>query len=665
MRLRPAREPHFHLGTLEKYVAGTPDGRSLPYLSPVPPADMTRWTLAPSALRTHALVVGRTGSGKSCFLNLLARAMMDAFPRRGFAIIDPGDLCEDVLAYRARQVLETGHRGLLKCVHYLELTFRRVFRYDPFRFLPPEGLSPEEWDAAYRSWALAKADTFSEVVQLAQGQMDFEGMARLQRVLRNVTVATAMAVDATGRHLPFSDVLVLLNLEHKRHKDVFRRVEPLLDSEVLADFARLHAYTRVEDRMRETESTINRLRSILTPLVKASLSATADEPVVDLYSIIQNQEILLVNVRKTPFFSDAQKSFLGKMFIHDIIATMEATPRHRRKEYTLIVDEAGEFASEVLKRSLGANRKHRLQLVLSAQDLSSFRKGDDFDMVNKAVTQPGLLVCFEQRWPEDLDILARILFSGDWDWTPLTHETEFSDGYDWVPVRETGETRQRNTTWSRTLGSETSTTDSAQHTDSHARKESRSTAEKTDAHGRQTGRSVAHTSGSDASHAETRGRAMSAGQSQSATDGGGESFGTSVTNRVVPLARVKREAIRTGKLETAFADQLEKRKADVANLDVRQAIVKIAGITQSLAVRVRELVPPFSSPEALAKAVEWVKRELAAVHPYFATPVLHPAEEDRRLAAFIGNETTSPGLSANGTRNGHAGDANAQPAPLL
>src|SRR5947207_1826490 len=90
---------------------------------------------------THVLVTGQTGYGKSRFLNAIARACIDQ--HEAVVVIEPGDLCDDVIAYYARKVNETGSKDVLKRIHYLRASPRRCFRYDLFSMPKFETFHPE------------------------------------------------------------------------------------------------------------------------------------------------------------------------------------------------------------------------------------------------------------------------------------------------------------------------------------------------------------------------------------------------------------------------------------------------------------------------------------------------------------------------------------------
>ena len=58
-------------------------------------------------LKEHLYVVGKTGIGKTKFLELIIRQMVDTSNRYGFGIIDPhGDLTEEVKAYLVCRLLD-------------------------------------------------------------------------------------------------------------------------------------------------------------------------------------------------------------------------------------------------------------------------------------------------------------------------------------------------------------------------------------------------------------------------------------------------------------------------------------------------------------------------------------------------------------------------------
>ena len=430
---------------------------------------------------------------------------------RGFCLIDPhGDLSEDLLAFAERRRIDLKTDAILSRIHYLEPGYDVLFGYDPFRYDPAHPIPDHLRDNAYRAWLHTKVDRVSEIIQRKQGQTDFEGMPRLQRVLRDVLYAVGTDVD--GSHLPLADAIAIIDRNHPRHSAAYHHVIRHLPDDVAADLARIVGYKRDEDRLRETESTLNRLRSLFSPILQAIFSR--QEHTIDFRQIMQGRGILLVNLRETEYFSADQANALGGLFIHQVISSAATTGRERRVPYYLIIDEAARFVGDDLQRALGECRKHRLSVVLAAQDLSSFKK-KDFDMSQKVLSQCRSQVCFQQQHPDDLEILAKVLGYGNIDFTKHVQVMDRPDGYDWIDVDETSESETWNT------GKSTSHSRSKSDTESEQRSRSRSNQTNW-----QRSRSHQESRGETETHGNTRGETHGSGESdttsmnRSTTDGG-------------------------------------------------------------------------------------------------------------------------------------------------
>jgi DNA helicase HerA-like ATPase len=326
-----------------------------------------QFTITERDMATHMAVFGRTGSGKSKFLELLLCLLMAVY--RGFCLIDPhGDLSEDVLARAC-----TRHRAIRRRLHYLEPSFDWVFGYDPFRFQPGKAVPETFREAAYLAWLSAKVDRVAEILIRKQGEANFEGKPRLQRVLRDVLYAVGVSVNAEGTHLPLADSLVLLDFQHPRHSEILETVAPHLPRDVLADFEILASARNEEERLRQTESTLNRLRSMLSPIVRA-IFARQVLATLDFRSIVRQHGILLVNLRETDYFSADQANAIGGLVIHEILSVARTAPREERRQFYLFIDEAARFIGDDLQRALAEARKFKLSICLCFQDVSSLRK---------------------------------------------------------------------------------------------------------------------------------------------------------------------------------------------------------------------------------------------------------------------------------------------------
>ncbi len=652
--------------------------------------------LSDEDLATHMLILGRTGSGKSRYLLQILRYHFVS--RRGFCLIEPGDLTEDLLAYACRKFVETGDREWLQRIHFVDPSdYRMAVRWNPLRF-DQRGIPVDYRENARRAWLHAEAQRLGELVQLKQGGMDFAGMARLQRVLTGVFKAAGTALDRDGRHLPLADALLVLTPEHPQHDRIFAVIAPKLDPDTRSDLMRLRSYRRTEDRMRECESTINRLRSLLSPQTQAMFSDSGvSGDVLDVGRVIRDGGVLLWQLRPGRFFSNDQKITLGQLACHEVISAMQAVPRAQRRPFTMAIDEAGELMNDEINWALGAMRKFGLRIILAGQDLSSFVR-KDADYRSKVLSQPGTIVCFEQRFPDDLEILSRVLGQGNIDYTELTHEVDRHDGYDFVPMTERSRALQRQVNWSSALSVGATESESEQQSLSRTTQESwnassgsqtgrsvnsgwSETVGSSDAEGHgdqrtvrgdqmlalptrndvQTGRSTSSQRSTNRATGRSGSEALSEGTSTQTGVGGGtgESIGASKGNgrartvsdsenaggalslswsesrKLVPLARIRVERQRTGQLERSVADQLEKIRSILHGLRQRRAMIKRQAEAKAFVAEIHNVPDPFVSPEAQAQAIDWMKRELWATHGYFFTPSFGPDEQTERLEALL------------------------------
>lgn len=649
------------------------------------PAKNMPFILNEIQLSRHMAVFGGSGSGKSKFLELLCRKMLEDY--RGFCFIDPhGDTVEDLLAHAAKRVEDLRTDAVCKRIHYLEPTFETVFGFDPFEFRAGGGIPEHLQKNAYHAWLHAKADKVAEIVQRKQGQSDFQGMARLQRILRDVLIAVGTAITPDGKHLPLSDVLVLLDSHHPRHSNVVKLVMNFLPSEVRADFSSLQSYRSEEQRKKEIESTINRLRSLLSPIVKAIFSSAA--ATINFAEIIKNRGIVLVNLRKTDFFSADQRNAIGGLLIHEILSTAETTARHDRTPYYLIVDEAKLFVGEDMMEALDQARKFKLSVILAGQYLGQFTT-EEFDMTESILENCDTVICFRQKHPKNLEVWKQFFGYTDLDFTKLFQVMDRPDGYDVVTLnaRSRGTSQQSGSSTGGSIGggSSRSSQDSTQYGTSRGgsttNSESQSTQSgKSEGESRNsgTGENVTYRpimrNGFVVGHEPVSGTSESAGQSKntSSSFSEGSSYGKSKSNSwgtseqrgqsegssvqskwglnfghnasrgeneseseheaLVPQHR--EEFQETGSLLDSVADQFHKVATALRTLPDRFALVSVRA-QPSFVMKVSEVGSVFDSPAEMAKRLSAMKQKIFSAHPYYSTPALSPEEQDRKLDEFL------------------------------
>lgn len=647
----------------------------------------TQFRLSEEQLSTHSCVLGASGSGKSKFLELLMRYLLVG--KRGFALIDPhGDLSEDLLAYAGYLRASKREPEIARRIHYLEPSFERVFSFDPFHFRSSKPIREEFAQNAYSAWLRAKADRVAEIFQRKQNQPNFEGMPRLQRVLTDVLIAAGTMVDGDrDDRLPLADAMVLLDfskVNREQHLRVFGRIRPYLEPEIARDFERIQSYNSDEQRLRETESTINRLRSLFSPIVKAIFSRQTES--IDFRAIVQSGHVLLINLRETEYFSADQRRALGGLFIHEILSTAQNEPRESRKPFHLFVDEAAEFVGDDINNALAVMRKFKLSICLAAQNLDSFKKGE-VDLRAKVLSQCGTKICFNQSVPDDTEILARVLASGNLSFERYQQIVDRPDGYDWVDVIERSESSQDGTSWSdgesKSVAKSKGTSSSKSESVSHGVSQSRSTTDGesysssegvTRSIGSSQGTSVpidpdsenlgtrhqswtesggttaTSTSGRSesvtlmqgesstrsigTSVAKTHSSSVSVGQSHS--KGGSQSQGESTSYRKVPLSRHREEFHEQPSLRTAISDQIEQIRQVLSIMPRRVSMVKLLDSPKAMLIRTADVKEKWNEEEKHIAVARM--KELSQEKPYFAIADFGPEAADARVKTFLGDE---------------------------
>jgi len=520
--------------------------------------------LSDADLAAHMALYGGTGKGKSKLLELVLRQIIDQ--HRGACIIDPhGDLVEDLLAYIMRRpdALES---KLLSRVHYFDPgSPKHRFSFDPFRYQPlPDG------DHDYDDWLKAKVESTAKLIIRKQGEADFQGRPRLEQYLTAILYCVGTRLNAKGDHLPLCDAHIFLDKRHPRHVELMTKVARLIPQHILSDLEEVLALS-LERRREMLGSTIGRLRSFFTPVV-SSLFTNEAKTTVDFRKIVEQQGIVLVNLRRTRSFSIDQGNAIGGMFINEILEAAETADRRKRLPFFLFIDEASRFVGQDLLDALGQFRKWKLSLCLAVQDLSAL-KTKEIDMVGKVMSQCDIQVCFQQKYPDDVETFGRFFGVPSLDFTPLLHEVDRPDGY--FPV----DTEQR---------------------------------------GHSTAKRSSNSSQESSGYSEDRNRTLtgytdnkSRGRGSDTTDTDTLSLGTQY------LSKTRVDIQETGKLRAAVMDQIYRKMHDITKLGRGEAMV-FAGNSTPFTLKVHRVQSPFSSisSDEVADILEKYKARICVNHSY-------------------------------------------------
>jgi hypothetical protein len=273
------------------------------------------------------------------------------------------------------------------------------------------------------------------------------------------------------------------------------------------------------------------------------------------------------------------------------------------------------------------------------------------------------LVSFRQSWPDDLDILARVIATGNLDFTELIQEIDRDDGYDFLTVEEYTRNFSQQDTWSGSISVSKTHTITSQTTHASGFHESNSFGSSlSTADGRARTRSPdgrelstadhatssraankSHATGTSNSTADASGQADGQGSTLGQTEGGSKGTGLSIARRLLPLSRKRTEIQRTGQLERSIADQFERIRQMFHGLGVSQAIAKVREQHKAFAFETVNVDEKWL-PRDKFQIIEQTKQEITSQHAYFSPARLQRSDEERRLLDYLADASATEAL---------------------
>ena len=287
--------------------------------------------------RRHVYVIGQTGTGKTGLLTHMMRADLDA--GRGFCFLDPhGDA--------AQRVADAVPLARMKDVIYLDPSdATHTFAYNPL-----SGIAPED-----RATATANiVSAFKNIWAQSWGP-------RLEYILTNALRLLLETKDQTLLGLP--RLLIDRNFRHRLTKNC---TDPVIQA-----FWR-DEYDAYDQRFRnEAIAPIQNKIGVLlgNPYLRAILCQNAST--LNIAEVMNSGKILIVNLSKGNLGTEPSH-LLGALLITGFAQAAEGR-RHmqeeHREDFTLVVDEFQNFATESLASILSEARKWRLALVAANQTI--------------------------------------------------------------------------------------------------------------------------------------------------------------------------------------------------------------------------------------------------------------------------------------------------------
>jgi hypothetical protein len=295
--------------------------------------------------RLHELVIGKSGMGKSTFMNVQIKA--DIEQGRGVGVIDPhGDLVDDVLG--------TIPTRRTNDVIVIDPTSSYCPTINP---LACSDVSQRALVVENNLAAISKVFGINETTA-----------PRLLHILR----ITLLAIVGTP-HATYLSIQPMLTDKKFRKQVVDKIDDPVLKSFWVDDIGNWSERYEQE----AMPAIINKIGQFIT---HPRLRHLFGDPVgdLDLRSLMDSSKIVLVSLSQGTLGESAAR-FAGSMLMtgfQNAAMTRADSERHQRQPFYLYADEYATFVNESFAETLAQARKYGLYLTAAQQNISQIEQQD-------------------------------------------------------------------------------------------------------------------------------------------------------------------------------------------------------------------------------------------------------------------------------------------------
>lgn len=327
--------------------------------------------------RRHLYVVGQTGTGKSYFIEGLAK--WDAREGHGFCFIDPhGDAIENILASIPRERADD------------------VIVFDPSDVGRPIGLNMLEFDPKHPE---QKTFVINEMIGIFDQLYDLKstGGPMFEQYMRNAMLLIMEHPESGSTLMEISRVLA---------DEDFRRMKlSHCANPIVRDF-----WTKEAEKAGGDAALANMVPYITSKLT-AFISNDIMRPIIsqqvsgiDFRGIMDEGKILLVNLSKGKI-GEINARLLGMVIVGKLLMSALSrvdTPENERKDFYLYMDEFQNVTTNSIAQILSEARKYRLDLIIVHQFIGQLK-----EEISKAVFgNVGSMVALRVG-PEDAEFLEK------------------------------------------------------------------------------------------------------------------------------------------------------------------------------------------------------------------------------------------------------------------
>ncbi|MFH1426132.1 MAG: type IV secretion system DNA-binding domain-containing protein [Candidatus Kerfeldbacteria bacterium] len=328
--------------------------------------------------RRHMYVIGKSGSGKSVFLQYCA--IQDIQNGEGVAIIDPhGDLVEDVMKHIPKERADD------------------VIYFDPGDTSRPMGLNMLEYENDEQ-----KDFAVQEMVAIFYKLFGEEMIGPMfEHYMRNAMLALMEDKEAGA---------TLVEIPRMFTDDTFRKEKVANVKNMIVknfweqEYEQSQAGQQAADMLSYVISKIGRF---LTNDMMRNIIGQKDSA-FNLREVMDNQKILLVNLSKGKI-GEVNSSLLGLILVTKIqMAAMARAdiPKEQRKDFYLYMDEFQNFATDSIAIILSEARKYKLNMIMAHQYVSQLVVNNDAKVRDAVFGNAGTMLAFRVG-AEDAEVLVK------------------------------------------------------------------------------------------------------------------------------------------------------------------------------------------------------------------------------------------------------------------
>jgi hypothetical protein len=299
--------------------------------------------------RRHLYSVGQTGTGKSNFLQEMAK--QDAREGRGFCFIDPhGDAVEDILSAIPKERAED------------------VIVFDPADVERPFGLNMMEYDPVHPE---QKTFVINEMIGIFDQLYDLKstGGPMFEQYMRNAMLLVMEDPDSGNTLMEIPKVLA---------DEDFRMLKiKKCQNPVVVDF-----WTKEAEKA-GGEAALANMVPYITSKLTAFISNDMMRPIIaqqkstiNFRDVMDNRKILLINLSKGKI-GEINARLLGMVVVGKILMaalSRSSVPEDERVDFYLYLDEFQNVTTNSISQILSEARKYRLCLVLAHQFIGQLKE---------------------------------------------------------------------------------------------------------------------------------------------------------------------------------------------------------------------------------------------------------------------------------------------------